>query len=85
MVRVKREKVAEEVCYRVCTSVGMCRYDSLKELETYLADQVAREACFFPIKRIVRVSSLEIPLPSFVGRYNSEVEKQKKKRGRKHG
>ena len=73
----KKKNAKKSVCYRICDKNGWSKWDSLEELEAYLWDMAAKGYFFWPIKRIVRVVSEEIPLPEAVLRFNEEVEKKK--------
>lgn len=67
-----------EVCYRVCNRNGYTKYDSLEDLERSLKRDTDEGFLFHEIKRIVRVETRDIELPSFVQHYNSLVRSKKR-------
>lgn len=71
------KNVKKSICYRVCDKNGWTKFDSLDELDSYLERSIEEGDLFWPIKRIVRVVSEEIPLSEAVLRYNKAVERSK--------
>lgn len=72
----KKKNAKKSICYRVCDKNGWTKFDSLDDLDSYLERTMEEGYLFWPIKRIVRVVSEEIPLPEAVLRYNEAVEKK---------
>ena len=70
-----------ETCYRVCDRNGWCKHDTLEHLDAYLTRIMAGGIAFCPIKRIVKVTSEDIPFTETVSRYNDWVAEKKKKEG----
>ena len=69
----KKKNAKKSICYRVCDKNGWTKIDSLDELNSYLERSIEEGYLFWPIKRIVRVVSEEIPLPKAVLRFNEAV------------
>lgn len=74
-----------EICYRVCDRNGWSKHDSLEHLDAYLTSVMAGGIAFWfwPIKRIVKVTSEDVPFTETVRRYNDWVAESKKKEGGK--
>ena len=73
----KKKNAKKSICYRVCDKNGWTKFDSLDDLDSYLERSMEEGDLFWPIKRIIRVVSEEIPLPKAVLRYNKAVERRK--------
>lgn len=74
----KKKTTKKTICYRVCDKNGWTKFDSLDDLDSYLERSIEEGNLFWPIKRIVRVVSEEIPMPEAVLKFNEAVEKEKK-------
>lgn len=70
-----------ETCYRVCDRNGWSKYETLERLDAYLTKIMSGGIAFWPIKRIVKVNSEDIPFTETVRRYNDWVAEKKKKEG----
>lgn len=70
-----------EICYRVCDRNGWSKYDTLEHLDAYLTRIMADGIAFWPIKRVVKVTSEDIPFTETARRYNDWVAGTKKKEG----
>ena len=66
-----------ETCYRVCDRNGWSKYDSLEHLDAYLKRKMADGFAFWPIKRLVKVTSEDVPFTETVREYNDWVAKMK--------
>lgn len=59
-----------DICYRVCDKNGWSKHDTLEHLDAYLTRIMEGGTKFCPIKRIVKVTSEEIPFTEIVRKYN---------------
>lgn len=66
-----------EICYRVCDRNGWSKHDTLEHLDAYLTRIMAGGIAFWPIKRIVKVTSEDVPFTETVREYNGWVAKMK--------
>lgn len=70
-----------ETCYRVCDRNGWSKHETLEHLDAYLTMIMAGRSAFWPIKRIVKVTSEDVPFTDTVKKYNEWVAREKKKEG----
>lgn len=63
--------------YDVITHYGRSTFNTLAELQKYLS----RTSFMTPVKRVVKVTRRDIPLPDFVVEANKRHEEDMKKRG----
>lgn len=66
------------ICYRVCDRCGWSKFDTLADLDAYLSRNMALGFVFSPIKRIVKVTSEDVPLTETVRKYNDMAAKKRK-------
>ena len=59
-----------DICYRVCDRCGWSKFNTLAALDAYLTKKMAEGFAPWPIKRIVRVTSEDVPLTETARRYN---------------
>jgi len=62
-----------ETYYRVCDRNGWSRHETLEHLDYYLKRIMADGNAYWPIKRIVKVTSEDIPFTETARRYNDLV------------
>lgn len=67
-----------DVCYRVCNRNGWSKYATLDDLDAYLTKQMHNGYCFWPIKRIVKVTSEDVPFTETVRKYNDLIALKEK-------
>lgn len=67
-----------DICYRVCNRYGYTKYDSLDDLDAYLERKMAEGLSLCPVKRIVKVTSIEIPLTEVARKYNEQAKGEAK-------
>lgn len=66
-----------DFCYRVCDRNGWSKFDTLDKLDAYLTRWMNDGHCFWPIKRIVKVTSEDVPFTETVCKYNNMIALKK--------